>query len=846
MNEKNDSDGGVAFKVGTCSISPHDKGGKNKRKLDDHSLECPVILPLSTSELAPEIFRGPILGPFEVGSSVGPLREDFVPADWDDSVACQLEELLLSNLHMIFRNAIKKIVECGFKEEVAQKAISRHPLYQGGKNLVSNVVNDALASLKEGIEGDISSYLFEDLQQLVVYTMLEMISVLREVQPCLSIVEAMWWLLVFDLNISVACEVEGDILRNLGCMEVSGESSSDSNPKSRSETANPETVIPITNEPSVTKPSFSSQNSQPEALKFGSFYNLSKPETFHASEGLTPEKEFLASTSASRDNVSITSISKEKAVSSRKGCFKKELTALRQKSNMEISRTAYLKGFRAAKLAASGSVVERRMKSLSDLPAVHMKIPSSKVVMEAGGLADESHHFSTNASPDLIVADDSSTLLTKGTKSVVPTTNTGCAPSLSLENKPVSKSEGGTSISSKTPEHCVEKKATPKAKGSSSMSSKTIDYHAGIPYNDSLGKYIPQDEKDDMILKLVPRLEELRNEVDSWTQWTNQKVMQAARRLSKDQAELKSLRQEKEEAEQLKREKQIMEENTMKRLSEMGFALNNTIGQVEDTNSTVQKLEVEHSMLKMQMEAAKSQATASAASCQEALEREQKALKDVQSWEGQRSLLQEELALEKQMAADLQWKVGKAKIIYSQIEMTWKEERMEKEKVLAQAASIQKERERLEAAAKVEEDKIKLKAEKDMQKYGEEIKTLVAKLSELKMKLDSSKIAALRGGIGGGNIQCSSVNELNHIPSFSKRVVDIKDYSGRKSLKQERECVMCLSEEKIVVFLPCCHQVLCVKCNEIHEKQRMDCPACRTMIDCRICARFAKPQAMAL
>ncbi|KAE8703733.1 hypothetical protein F3Y22_tig00110465pilonHSYRG00028 [Hibiscus syriacus] len=282
--------------------------------------------------------------------------------------------------------------------------------------------------------------------------------------------------------------------------------------------------------------------------------------------------------------------------------------------------------------------------------------------MEAVALADESHHVSTNFSPDLIVADDSSTLLTKGTKSVVPTTNTGCAPSLSLENEPVSKSEGGTSKSSKTPEHGVEKKAASKAEGSSSMSSKPFEYYAGIPYNDSLGKYIPQDEKDDISLKFVPRLEELQNEVDRWTQWTNQKVMQAGRRLSKDQAELKSLRQVKEEAEHLKREKQIMEENTMKRLSEMEFALNNTTDQVEDANSTVQKFEVEHSMLKMQMEAAKSQATASAASCREALEREQKALKDVQSWEGLRSLLQEELALEKQKAAELQRKVGKAKI----------------------------------------------------------------------------------------------------------------------------------------------------------------------------------------
>ncbi|KAK8320009.1 hypothetical protein V6Z11_A12G007800 [Gossypium hirsutum] len=801
MGEKNDSGGGsIACKPGT-SILHQDKGSTNKRKLDDPSLENPVIVPLSMSEFASyalplEIFRGPVLGPLEVESSMGSLSEVFEPADWDDPIACQLEELLLSNLQMIFRNAIKKIVECGFKEDVAEKAISRHGLYQGGKDLVSNVVNDAIASLKKGIEGDISIHLFEDLQQLVVYTMLEMISVLREVKPCLSIAEAMWWLLMFDLNISVACEVEGDILRNLGCVEVSGESSSDSNPKSRVGTQNPETKLSISNESNGSKPSLS----------------------------------------VSGDYVPVASISEEKTGIGRKGRSKKELAAVRKKSfNMEINRAAYWKSFRAVKLAASGSsVVEKRMKSPSELPAVHMKDSLPNVVMEAGALADESHH----------AADDSSTL--KGTKSTVPTANTGLAPSLSLENKPVPKSKGGTSKSSKTPEQDAGNKPTPKAKSSTSMSSKSIDYCAGIPYDESLGKYIPQNEKDEMILKLVPRIEELQNELDSWTQWTNQKVMQAARRLSKDQAELKSLRQEKEEVEQLKREKEIMEENTMKRLSEMEFALNNATSQVEDANNTVQKLEVEHSMLKMEMEVAKSQAIASAVSCREALEREQKALKDIQSWEGQRSLLQEELASEKQKATELKRKVGKAQNIYSQIEMTWKEERMAKEKFLAQAASIRKERERLEAVAKVEEDKIKLKAEKDMKKYGEEIKMLENKLSELKMKLDSSKIAALWGCIDGGNGQCSSVNDRYHSPSFSKRVVDINDYSGSRGLKQERECVMCLSEEKIVVFLPCAHQVLCVKCNELHEKQRMkDCPACRTVISNRICARFAKPHAIA-
>ncbi|TYJ09297.1 hypothetical protein E1A91_A11G131700v1 [Gossypium mustelinum] len=55
----------------------------------------------------------------------------------------------------------------------------------------------------------------------------------------------------------------------------------------------------------------------------------------------------------------------------------------------------------------------------------------------------------------------------------------------------------------------------------------------------------------------------------------------------------------------------------------------------------------------------------------------------------------------------------------------------------------------------------------------------------------------------------SPLNERNQIPVFSKGVVDINDYPGSRGLKWERECVMCLSKEKIVVFLPCAHQVLC-------------------------------------
>lgn len=402
MDEKIDSDGGAASKLGSSSIIPDDKGSKNKRKLDDPSLEDLVNVPLSMGELPQEVSKSPVLGPLEVGSSRVPVREGFEHADWDDPIACQLEELLLSNLQRIFQNAIKKIVECGYDEGIAEKVISRCSLYLGGNDLVLNVVNDALASLKEGKEGDISSHVFEGLQQLAEYTILEMIIVLREVKPFLSVVEAMWWLLMFDLNVSVACEVEGDILRDFCSEEVSGESSSDSIPQLKSETQNAETILPSPNELSVSKPSFPcSHNHLSETLKFGSFPNSPKPKNHLFCEGLTPEKDRLVSMGPSGEHVPVASVPEEKSGTGRKGRSKRELVALRQKCiHMEKCR-AYGKGtFKAGKLAAIGGfVVEKRIRSPSELPAVHMKNASSKTITEDGAVADENHHVLPNSSP---------------------------------------------------------------------------------------------------------------------------------------------------------------------------------------------------------------------------------------------------------------------------------------------------------------------------------------------------------------------------------------------------------------------------------------------------------------
>ncbi|KAL0286647.1 UNVERIFIED_CONTAM: putative E3 ubiquitin-protein ligase [Sesamum calycinum] len=199
------------------------------------------------------------------------------------------------------------------------------------------------------------------------------------------------------------------------------------------------------------------------------------------------------------------------------------------------------------------------------------------------------------------------------------------------------------------------------------------------------------------------------------------------------------------------------------------------------------------------MEAAKLRAAESAASCHEVSKREKMTLVKFQSWEKQKTLFQEDLAAEKRKLRHLQQKLQQAKDVQYQAE------------------------------------------------YKDDIEKLEKDISQLRLKTDSSKIAALRRGIDGSYASKVTDSRNTHalndsaMSYFARAVAstDLKDLTGNGGVKRERECVMCLSEEMSVVFLPCAHQVVCTTCNELHEKQGMkDCPSCRSPIQRRVCVRY--------
>lgn len=627
MNECGVLNGG---KVGTSSVSPpQEKGRKNKRKLADPSQQNAASL---TEFPRYELHSFTSQNPLSVNDSIGQMKaEESESVGWEDPFACYLEELLSSNLLTLFRSAMNQIVDCGYSEDVVLKAISGSRLYCGGNDLVSNIVNDTLSFLKSGKKvSGLRDYVFEDLQQLVAYTLVEKISLVREVRPSLSTVEAMWRLLMCDLNVLQAFEVEGDGL----------EGSSGFNSNKSSESPGVENNPPKSSVSDNPKPPLSNaQSNQNEPVKFGNFPNVHNSKNPHAN-GATPGKEVFSVTIASGEGTkttSLTSVSDEKLVSCRKARTKKEMAMLRQKSCVEKIKT-YSKGggYKTAKFASVGGfLVEKRGKAPSDLQS---RNSSSKITAEMMKVPlAESSTTSTKSDPALDV---------KGYVTALPAIN---APApLASEKKSSSESEEKASVSTKT----------------------APDYYAEIPYDASLGIYVPRNKRDELIIKLVPRMKDLQNELQVWTDWANQKVKQATSRLLKDQAELKALRKEKEEAEEFRKEKQLVQETTMKRRSEMEFALNNATKQLEKANNTVRRLELEQSLLKKEREAANIRASESAESCREAKERVQRSLKNTQSWEGQKVLLQEELKSQRDKVVELQQEVAKAKNHQNQIEVS--------------------------------------------------------------------------------------------------------------------------------------------------------------------------------
>ncbi|KAI3717914.1 hypothetical protein L1987_69830 [Smallanthus sonchifolius] len=342
-------------------------------------------------------------------------------------------------------------------------------------------------------------------------------------------------------------------------------------------------------------------------------------------------------------------------------------------------------------------------------------------------------------------------------------------------------------------------------------------------------EYVPEDQKDEMILSLMNQIKDLEKQVKERKEWAHQKAMQAARKLSNDLTELKMLRMEREETQRLKQGKSTFEDPTMKRLSEMETALRKASGQVDRANAAVRRLETENAEIRAEMEASKLSASESVNTCLEVARREKKYLKRLLAWEKHRVKLQDDIAAEKRKIIELQEEMVRVEAAKKAAEAKWKQEQKAKERAHAQVEEERRLKEATEANNKRKQEALRSKIELDFQRHKDDLQRLEQELTRLKMSTNSD------------NKQ--STNEpANEIPNGSHPTIarllhelDNLDDFDEKESGIDRECIICLKDEVSVVFLPCAHQVICATCNdEYGTKGKATCPICRVVIEQRI------------
>lgn len=745
-------------------------------------------------------------------------------AEWVGLTETQLEEILLRNLDVIFKGQIKLIVSYGYSEEVAMNTLLRAGICCGSKDTISNVLDNALAFLRSGQEVDSSlrENFSEDMRDLEKHVLADMVRVIRKVRPRFSIGDALWCLLICDMNLKHACTMEDEFMN----VKKNGDSSSGATvPQLELQSGSnvpSSPVIPESNilEPSrlnmiLPRPQNTPQPGQPTAKAIPSL----------------PSGRFSASRNGDGTISSSEYATKSSSSTKLRSCPPEEKRPGGRKGGVGVSKKESIPRQRAIHHEKSHRTF--RSKAV---------IRTSKVSSSSGLVLD--NRFSSSMTSTGMTVKDVSLKPINGVRTHSPQVRTPVDPRLSSKQSATSSygtetAHNPSALPTANTELSLSIPCAVTTRSTCNVGDLTSSNYLGISSDRMREHSATQDKRGEMMFHLVHRVDELQSQLDDWKEWAEQKVMQAARRLGKDKAELQTLRKEKEELARLKMEKHILEENTQNKLSEMETALSKANIQVEQANAVAYRLQDEKARLRQELEAENSKASKSAAECQEASHRESVTLKKLQSVERHKAPLPEELTTEKCKLSQLQQQLEQAREVQNQRQAVWKQEATMEEEALAQADSMKKEREQMEVSGKAKENAFRLKAEIDMQKYKDDARRIEDQISQLRVKIDSSKIAALRYDVAGKYAsQFSDGRKDSSVQSLAK-IMDSLDL-GAEDVQRERECVMCLAEERIVVFLPCAHQVVCAECNELLEKRSMkDCPSCRAPIQRRLCVRSA-------
>ncbi|CAL5065934.1 unnamed protein product [Urochloa decumbens] len=316
--------------------------------------------------------------------------------------------------------------------------------------------------------------------------------------------------------------------------------------------------------------------------------------------------------------------------------------------------------------------------------------------------------------------------------------------------------------------------------------------------------WVPKEREEKLALELVQRLGELKLEMKVWTDWANERVMQSKNRLLNERAILLSLKKDKAGVE----EPDVF---NRKKLEETQRALDSTSEELERVNSCVQELTDKVSHSRREKKAVQLKGKRADENLAIRLSKENELMDRLKSMETGKILLQEELVAERSKLSNLLKSLEQARRSEDLLKKRCQEGEKKLDEVMKQINFERTALERIDTSARTKSSNLLLKAQKDQEWLQANIRNLKQQVGEM-----------------------SSSSKLHKVAKFMPPPGFVMD-----SVQREQECAMCLEEEVSVVFLPCGHQVVCADCNKRHQDVGMtECLSCRSPIERRIHVRF--------
>ncbi|KAH6795041.1 hypothetical protein C2S52_005518 [Perilla frutescens var. hirtella] len=170
----------------------------------------------------------------------------------------------------------------------------------------------------------------------------------------------------------------------------------------------------------------------------------------------------------------------------------------------------------------------------------------------------------------------------------------------------------------------------------------------------------PNDLKTALIVDLMKSIRNLEEDVKVQKEWAQKKVIDSAKRLSKDLLELKTLRMEKEETQHMKEEKLCVEKSYMLMLKETEQSLRNVNCEASMIGNSNRTLEFSNAHIRADTEALRLSASEYGNDLNQVIQREMRCMKKLAIIGKQTSNLRAKCDEEKQNVSQLQLDIFQA------------------------------------------------------------------------------------------------------------------------------------------------------------------------------------------